>query len=280
MCPSRRTASSACSLSLTGSFRRVVLAGKTALLTGATGGLGRAIARALAARGAGLVLSSRKADELAELAGGLPGDDHRTLVCDLADEGAALRLLAEAGDIDVLVANAGLPASGKLDGFSQEEIGRALRVNLESPVRMARELVPRVVARGSGHLVFLSSISGKISTPRASLYAATKFGLRGFAFCLRDDLRRTGVGVSVVSPGTIRDAGMFADSGAGNPPGLGTGTPEQVAAGVVSAIERDRREVSVAPLRQRALSTLSAKMPELSSRIAGGLAERVADEVA
>jgi short-subunit dehydrogenase len=260
----------------------VELRGRAALLTGATGGLGRAIAQALAATGATLVLSSRKGEELDELAASLPGEGHRTIVADLAEKGAALSLLADAGDLDVLVANAGLPASGKLEGFSQDEIGRALRVNLESPVRMARELVPRMVERGSGHLVFVSSISGKISTPRASLYAATKFGLRGFAFCLRDDLRRTGVGVSVVSPGTIREAGMFAESGAGNPPGLGTGTPEQVAAGVVSAIERNRREVTVAPLRQRALAQVSVNAPELSSRVAGigGLAERVADEVA
>ncbi len=66
---------------------------------------------------------------------------------------------------------------------------------------MARELVPRLTARGSGHLVFVSSISGQAATARASLYAATKFGLRGFALCLREDLRGTGIGVSVVSPG-------------------------------------------------------------------------------
>jgi short-subunit dehydrogenase len=258
----------------------VVLAGKTALLTGATGGLGRAIARALADRGAGLVLSSRKADELAELGAGLPGDDHRSLACDLADEGAALRLLAEAGDVDVLVANAGLPASGRLEGFSQEEIGRALRVNLESPVRMARELTPRLVERGSGHLVFVSSISGKAATARASLYGATKFGIRGFALCLREDLRGTGVGVSVISPGAIRAAGMFADSGAGPPPLIGTGTPEQVAGAVVRAIEHDRSEITVAPLRQRALSRIAINAPELSGRIAGEMATRVADEIA
>ncbi len=256
------------------------LSGKTALLTGATGGLGRAIAGALAARGAILVLSSRKPEELSSLADLLPGDGHRTVAADLAEEGAALRLLAEAGDIDALVANAGLPASGRLDGFSQEEIGRALRVNLESPVRMARELVTRMIERDSGHLVFISSVSGKISTPRASLYAATKFGLRGFAFCLRDDLRNTGVGVSVVSPSNIAEAGMFADSEATLPPGLGTATPQQVADAVVRAIERNRREVTVAPLRQRALARMSANAPELSSRIAGGLAERVADEIA
>ena len=256
------------------------LGGKTVLLTGATGGLGIAIADALADRGARLVLSSRKPDQLAELVSRLPGDVHRSVVCDLAGEGAALRLMAEAGQVDVLVANAGLPASGRLDGFSQEEIGRALRVNLEAPVRMTRELVPRLVERGSGQLVFVSSISGKAATARASLYAATKFGLRGFALCLREDLRGSGVGVSVISPGAIRAAGMFADSGAGAPPLIGTGTPEQVAAAVVRAIEHNRSEITVAPLRQRALSRFAINAPELSGRIAGDMATRVADEIA
>jgi short-subunit dehydrogenase len=255
------------------------LAGKTVLLTGATGGLGRAIARALADRGATLLLSARKASELERLAGSLAGAGHRTLVCDLAVEGEALRLCDAAGELDALVANAGLPASGRLDSFTQEQIGRALRVNLESPVRMARELAPRLVERGEGHLVFLSSISGKAATARASLYAATKFGVRGFALCLRDDLRPHGVGVSVVSPGAIRGAGMFADSGAGMPM-VGTGTPAQVGEAVVRAIEHNRGEVTVAPLRQRLLSRIAINAPELSSRVAGGMAAKVADEIA
>jgi short-subunit dehydrogenase len=256
------------------------LQGKTALLTGATGGLGRAIARALADRGATVVASSRKADQLDELVGSLPGEGHRTIVCDLAEEGAALKLLGEAGEVDVLVANAGLPASGALDGFSQDEIGRALRVNLESPVRMARELVPVLRDRGSGHLVFVSSISGQAATPAASLYAATKFGLRGFALCLREDLRGSGVGVSLVSPGAVRDAGMFADSGAAEHPLLGTATPEQVGGAVVSAIERNRSEVTVAPIRQRVLGKMAMMTPELSGRIAGKKAAEVAHEIA
>lgn len=254
--------------------------GTTVLLTGATGGLGRAIAVALAGRGARLLLSSRKEAELDELAAALPGGPHRAVVSDLAEEGEALRLLEEAGEVQVLVANAGLPASGTIEGFSQEEIGRALRVNLEAPVRMTRELVPRFVARGSGHLVFVSSISGKAATARASLYAATKFGLRGFALCLREDLRGSGVSASVVSPGAIRSAGMFADSGAAAPPLLGTGRPEQVGAAVVSAIERDRSEVTVAPLRQRALGRVALNAPELSGRVAGRTATRVAEEIA
>jgi short-subunit dehydrogenase len=258
----------------------VRLEGKTVLLTGATGGLGRATAVALAERGAALVMSSRKAEDLDELVVGLPGEGHRAIVSDLADEGAALRLLEAAGDLDVLVANAGLPASGRLEGFSQEQIGRALRVNLESPVRMTRELLPAWQERRSGHFVFVSSISGFVSTPRASLYAATKFGLRGFALNLREDLRRSGIGVSVITPGAIREAGMFADSGAKAPPGVGTGTPQQVASAVVRAIERDKSEISVAPVRQRALARFAMLAPELSGRVAGAAATRAAEEIA
>lgn len=256
------------------------LTGKTVLLTGATGGLGRAIAFALADRGARLVLSSRKPAELDKLAASLPSGDHRTVVSDLAEPGAASALLKQAATIDVLVANAALPASGKLDSFTAEQIDRALRVNLEAPVQMTRELIPAFTKRGSGHFVFLSSISGKTATPRASLYAATKFGLRGFALCLREDLRPAGVGVSVISPGAISGAGMFADSGAPAPPLIGTGSPAQVAAAVVSAIERNRGEVTVAPLRQRMLARFAANAPEVSSRLAGGVVAKAADEIA
>lgn len=256
------------------------LTGKIVLLTGATGGLGRAIATALADRGARLILSSRKPSELDEMAASLTGTGHRTIVSDLAESGAAHALLAEAGPIDVLVANAALPASGKLDSFTAEQIDRALRVNLEVPVQMARELIPAFTQRGSGHFVFISSISGKTSTPRASLYAATKFGLRGFALCLRDDLRPDGVGVSVVSPGAIGGAGMFAESGAAAPPLIGTGKPDQVGDAVVSAIERNRGEVTAAPLRQRLLARFAANAPEVSSRLAGGVAAKAADEIA
>lgn len=256
------------------------LNGRTALLTGATGGLGRAIASALAERGARVILSSRRAEDLEQLAGSLPGTGHRTVVCDLAEEGASAALLEQAGDIDVLVANAALPGSGRLESFSQDEIGRALRVNLDAPVRMARDLLPGWQKRGSGHFVFISSLSGVAPLPRSSIYAATKFGLRGFALCLREDLRGSGVGVSVVSPGAIRDAGMFADSGTTPPAAMGSGTPKQVAKAVVRAIERNKSEVSVAPLRQRAFARFAMLAPEISGRIAGSTAAKAADEVA
>src|SRR5215211_1974544 len=257
------------------------IGGKAVLLTGATGGLGRAIAEALASRGGRLILSARKADELVALAESLPGDGHRGAVADLALEGSAERLVEEAGDVDILVANAGLPATGRIDGFSLEEIERAIRVNLESPIRMAHEVLPEMRRRGSGHIVLVSSLSGKAASPRSSLYNATKFGLRGFGLGLREDQRGSGVGVSVVMPGFIRGAGMFADSGAKPPPGVGTSTPEAVAGGVVSAIERDRGEVHVAPRRLIALTNFAARRPELAGRIARRSgAAGIADELA
>jgi short-subunit dehydrogenase len=255
-------------------------AGKTVLLSGATGGIGRAIAQALAGRGARVVLSSRKREALEELSGSLPGEGHRAVVADLAERGAAERLLADAGDVDVLVANAGLPASGRLESFSADEVERALRVNLEAPIRITRELLPALRERGAGHLVYVSSLAGKAANPRSSLYAATKFGLRGFALALREDLRGTDVGVSVVLPGFIRDAGMFADSGAKAPPGLGTSSPEEVADGVVRAIVQNRGEVEVAPRVQRVLAGFAARRPELAGRLAQRGGSKVADEVA
>jgi short-subunit dehydrogenase len=200
---------------------------------------------------------------------------------DLAEEGAAQRLVAEAGELDVLVANAGLPASGRLDVFSHEEIGRALRVNLEAPIRLARDAIPGMRERGSGHIVFVASLAGKVASPRTALYSATKFGLRGFALGLREDLWRTGVGASVVLPGFVRDAGMFADAGGRAPIGLGTARPEQVGEAVARAIERDRAEIDVAPLRQRLLINFGHRYPGLASRIQrGGGASEVADRIA
>jgi short-subunit dehydrogenase len=254
--------------------------GKTVLLTGATGGLGRAIAEALAGRGATLTLSSRQPRQLAELAAGLAGVGHHGVVADLAEPDSAEQLAAEAAPVDILVANAGLPASGRLDGFTTKEIERALRVNLEAPIRLTRALLGPMQERDRGHFVFISSLTGKAATARQSLYAATKFGLRGFAFGLRQDLWRTGIGVSVISPGFVREAGMFADSGAKPPPGLGTTSPRRVAAAVVEAIERDRGEIDVAPFLQRALAGFAHRRPHIAARVSSVSAGKVGDRVA
>jgi short-subunit dehydrogenase len=229
------------------------------------------------------VLSSRKEEQLQEVARSLPGgaSRHQVIVADLAESGAAEKLVENAGDVDGLVANAALPASGKLEHFSSEEVQRAIRVNFESPILMARLLATKLAEKGEGHLVFISSLSGKIGSPRSSLYSSTKFGLRGFAFGLREDMHPYGVGVSIVSPGFVREAGMFHDAGSKPPPGLGTTTPKKVARAVVRAIQRNRNEITVAPRRQRFLTEFGYRHPGFAARVQRrGGADRIAEDLA
>ena len=256
------------------------LGGARALVTGATGGIGHAIARALHERGARVLLSGRRQDALEELAARL-GEPAEVVAADLAERDGPTRLAEAAGAVDVLVANAALPASGRVEDFDHDEIDRALDVNLRVPIMLAKLLSEGMAARGHGHLVFVSSMSGKAATVGGSVYSATKFGLRGFSLGLREDLRDSGVGVSTVFPGFISDAGMFHESGARLPGYVPTRTPEDVAAGVVRAIERNRSEVDVAPLSMRLGAAASGLIPELAGRIQRRLGSRaIADEMA
>jgi short-subunit dehydrogenase len=254
------------------------LAGRTVLITGATGGLGHAIARELARRGSSLLLTGRRAEVLEPLA---DETGARAIACDLGDPQALDRLIAEAGAVDVLVANAALPGSGHISTFSDEEIDRALAVNLRAPMVLAAHLAGPMTARGSGHLLFVSSLAGRAASGGGSVYSATKFGLRGFAHGLREDLRDSGVGVSVVLPGFIREGGMFHESGTQLPRFVGTRTPEDVAEAVAGAIEHDRAEVGVAPLGMRAGAAFGGLLPEVSARIQRRLgADKIASDMA
>jgi short-subunit dehydrogenase len=205
----------------------------------------------------------------------------RVVVADLADPAAVARCMDEAGPIDVLVANAALPASGPLLDFQPEQIDRALDVNLRAPIMMARTAAAGMRARGCGHIVFISSVSGKVAAPGTSIYSATKFGLRGFALGLREDLHGTGVGVTTIFPGFIRDAGMFADTKVTLPRGVGTRTPEQVADAVLRAIRDDPAEITVAAFEQ----SLGALLAGLSHPLVASIQRRfggtnVAEQIA
>ena len=263
-----------------------MLSTATALVTGATGGIGEAIARALRDRGARLILTGRRREALERIARELGATP---IVANLADPGDVGRLGREAvaAGVDVYVANAALPATGLLLELTAEDVDRMLDVNLRAPIALARDIGPALVARGRGHMVFISSLSGKVANPGSSMYSATKFGLRGFAFGLREDLRPHGVGVSVVAPGFIRDAGMFAKTGLRLPPGVGTRTPEQVAAAVIAAVQRNRAEVDVAPATLRLGAAFASVAPATaawgarlmgSHRIAAEMAERQRDQ--
>ncbi|MGI8333407.1 SDR family NAD(P)-dependent oxidoreductase [Actinomadura scrupuli] len=240
------------------------LSGAHVLITGATGGIGQAIAVAVAARGGEVILTGRRTDVLEPLATRLGG---RAIAADLADRAGVTELLDAAGDLDVIVANAALPGSGLLTDYSVEEIDRALEVNLRAPIVLARLAAARLSARGRGHLVFINSLSGKTASGGAAMYNATKFGLRGFALALREDLRPHGVGVSTVFPGFIRDAGMFADSGVTLPRGVGTRTPADVARAVVRAVEKNVAEIDVAPVPLRLATFFGGVAPGLAASV-------------
>jgi short-subunit dehydrogenase len=259
---------------------RVQISEASVLLTGATGGIGHAIARALAARGAQLTLTGRRAEVLQDLAAELGG---HALACDLASREAVAALAEQAASADVLIANAALPASGALTELSQKQIDRMLEVNLRAPIALARALAPSMAARGAGHMVFISSLAGKTASPASSLYSATKFGLRGFALGARADLALDGIGVSTIFPGFIADAGMFADTGLKLRRGVGTRTSRQVADAVLRAIDEDRAELDVAPMGLRlgaaagglAPAVVASVMRRLGSHeIAAQMAER------
>jgi short-subunit dehydrogenase len=225
-----------------------------------------------------LVLSSRKEAELGEMVSALPGDGHRAVVADLADDGAAAKLFAGAGEFQILVANAGLPGGGAVEAANEAAISNVIRVNLEAPIVISALAAARMRERGSGQIVLISSLAGKLIPAGAALYSASKSGLRAFGLGLRNDLAGSGVGVSVIYPGFVRDAGMFHDGGGKAPPGIGTATPEQVGAAVARAIEQDRAQVDVAPLQQRGFANLGIHMPRVMQRLERALGAGALDE--
>ena len=239
------------------------LRGARVLLTGASGGIGGAIARRLAGEGAHVVLTRRRADILEALAQEVGGE---AVAADLASRAEVERLLEAAGQIDVLIANAALPGTGRLLKLEGPTIDRALEVNLRAPIALAHRLAPGMAARRHGHLVFIGSLSGKAATAGSSIYNASKFGLRGFALALRGELAPSGVGVSLVAPGFVRDAGMYAKTQIRLPPGVTTRTPDQVADAVVRAIVENRAEIDVASLTMRLGADFANFAPMLAAR--------------
>ena len=257
------------------------ITGKRVLLTGATGGIGRTIASTLAAAGAEVIVSGRSVDALTELADSLPGSGHAVLAADFGQAGAAGKLAREAGPVDMLVANAALPSTGRITELTDEQVARMLRINLEAPILLAQALLPGMLERGQGKLVMIGSLAGKAGSPRSSIYNATKFGLRGFAFGLAADLAGSPVSITLVAPGFVREAGMFADSGADAPPGLGTTTPERVAEAVLKSVDSKKIEIAVAPIVQRAMAHVGLISPHVSHRAQSGQAgQSAADALA
>lgn len=218
--------------------RAVDPAGAACLVTGASSGIGRAAALALAEKGARLVLSGRDTTRLGEVAAATGGE---AIPADLTEPGAPEWLAREAaerlGGVDVLVNNAGVGLAGGLDAVAPERVDELLAVNLRAPVLLARALLPGMLERDRGAIVNVASIAGHLGVAGEAVYAATKAGVIGFSESLRPELAGTRVRVSLVSPGVV-DTMFFERRGVpyarARPRKV---PPERVAAAIVAAIE-------------------------------------------
>lgn len=205
------------------------LRGQTVLVTGGSRGIGRACARALAEEGAAVALVARGADELEAVARALRERGGRALAVpgDVCAEGFAAEAFARAerdlGPVSVLVNNAGVVEVAPVADLSSEAWERTLEINLTAPFLFAREAVRRMVPRRQGRIVFVTSISGTLGTPRLSAYCASKWGEHGLVKSLAEELRGSGVLALGVAPGSV-DTEMLRKSGF--PPAM---QPEDVA---------------------------------------------------
>lgn len=239
--------------------------GRQALVTGASGGLGHAIAMALADHDARLTITARRVRELEALRGRTRAE---VLVADLTDRDDLERVVDACRRTELLVLNAGVGSGLGVAETTTEDIDRSLEVNLRAPIVLSTEFVrARLAENLSGHVVFVGSLSGLIPRSTSRLYSTTKFGLRGFALSLRQELHGTNVGVSIVEPGMIRDSGMFAESGVKLPRIIRTRAPVDVADAVLRGITRDAGEVFVAPLELRLAATVGTVAPGLISLV-------------
>ena len=243
------------------------LRGKNAVLTGASRGLGPYIARALAQKGVNLALTARTADAVeatAKEATAL-GVNAVAIPLDVTEPAGRRRLLEGAvaanGPIDILINNAGIEWVCKYTTMSGEQIEQMIQTNLVAPLILSRLVLPDMIARGSGHVVMMSSLGGKKGSPYSATYAATKAGLIEWTSGVREELRDSGVSASVICPGFVSDAGMFAEYGKSAPKIAGESTPEAVADAVVRSIEHDVGEIVVNPGPNRLLDVANAISP-------------------
>ena len=250
--------------------------GAHVLLTGGSRGLGTYMARALLAHGARATLTARSEADLMKVRDELGTDKVAIAPGDVSVEADRKQMVATAeeafGPIDILVNNAGIESVLPFEEFRDDEIERVIEVNLQAPILLTRLVIPGLLERGRGHIVNISSLSGKTGPPYHTIYAATKHGLVGFTLSLRSELKGSGVSASVICPGYITEAGMFAEQRGMEPPKKSGawGTPTDVARAVVRSIEKNVPEIIVA----RGMAKIADVAFAISPRMVDAIARR------
>ncbi len=270
--------------------RRFELRGATALVTGASAGIGLAVSRRLAAAGARLVLAARNAQRLEEAANALAGPERvlavSTDVGRLPDlEQLVGRAVDRFGSIDVLVNNAGVEAFAHFETVSPDRIIDTIQVNLTSALMLTRLVLPFMLRARRGHVVNMASTAGKHGPAYGAVYGASKAGLIAATQSLRAEYRGRGVSASVICPGFTDNGGIYdrmkSRTGQKSPRTVGQTTVDRVAKAVVRAIERDIPELIVNSPPLRPAFILSAMFPALGGALiaaaTGRFLKRVAD---
>lgn len=224
------------------------LRGKVVLITGAARGMGKLMALNFAREGARVAVTDIDASELEKTAGGMrdAGHDVHPYILDISGREACFRVVeqveSEVGTIDVLVNNAAIAVNETVLDTPEEHFRRITDVNYLGQVWMMQAVVPGMVRRGSGHVVNMCSVAGKVAAPYLGAYCATKFALIGITDCIRQELRGSGVNFTIVNPGYIA-TGMFEGS---KPPLLTRWVdPQKVADAVVDAVKKNKAEIFV-----------------------------------
>jgi len=222
--------------------------GSNVLVTGASSGIGAALARQLAARGATVGLVARRADRLAEVLADCQADSPRSRlwVADLGDLERAGSLALEAwdafGHLDCLVNNAGVPMRRHTTKLDLATLEWVMRVNFLAPAHMTMTLLPRLIAGGSGMIVNVSSVAGRLGNANEAAYSASKFALCGWSEAIAVDLFDTGIKIRLVNPGPI-DTEIWDLPDNDDPLYSGPKiSPDEMAAGIVAAMEGDTFE--------------------------------------
>ena len=257
--------------------------GQTVWITGASSGIGAALAREWAGRGAHIILSGRDEARLGEVAGGLDAET-LTLPFDVRDEDAMRQATDTAigwkDGVDIFVANAGISQRSPAVGTAMQVYRDIIDIDLTSQIAASQALLPHMTGRGSGKLAFLSSIAGKVGVPMRTAYCAAKHGLIGYADALRAELSQSGVDVHVICPGSVAtDVSRNALNGDGSVRGksdkaIDNGiAPDDAARRIVDAIELNQREIIVAEGMEEAMGELRRTPDQLLDQVAGMVAK-------